>query len=518
MSCSLIFRLLAAASLGLLGACTTLGPDFNPPASPELQHWDERLYGLAMPGAREEAALETWWQVFHDPVLEQLIEVAKQNNLQLRQAGLRILQARALLGIAGAGLYPQSRLASGDLTYLNQQNHGGSGESSKDYVNFQAGLAVGWELDFWGKFRRGIESADAAFFASLEAQRAMQVLVNAQVASLYFSWRVLGERIGLAHKNAKLQKRSLEITTEQFHAGNTSELDLQQAKTQYLSTLATIPQLELQQQQTLNALALTLGRSPGDLPELGNGKYELPRIDTQVVSGIPSRLLLRRPDVHAAAWAVAAQSAQIGIAEADLYPALSLLGSLGWSSSTLAGMPDSGLLAIGPSLRWNIFDQGLIRNNVRLQDARLQETLAQYRQTVLAAAGEIDNAAISVVKTAEQEKILEQAVATAERALEIANINYLEGYTDFQRVLDAQRSLFTQNDRLASIRGENIAYLIALYKGIGGGWSPATLDDAVPPATRELMNRRTDWGGLLDQPLPRRLPSPVPEPVSSESP
>ena len=247
----------------------------------------------------------------------------------------------------------------------------------------------------------------------------MQVLVNAQVATLYFNWRILGERIGIAHKNAKLQKRSLEITTEQFNAGNTSELDLQQAKTQYLATLATIPQLELQRRQTLNALALTLGRSPGDLPELEGSGYALPKIDTMVVNGIPARLLLRRPDVHAAAWAVAAQSAKIGIAEADLYPAITLLGSLGWSSSTLGGAPDSGLLAVGPSLPWNIFDHGLIRNNIRLQDARLQEVIEQYRQTVLAAAQEIDNAAISLLKTREQEKILAQTVTTAERALEM---------------------------------------------------------------------------------------------------
>lgn len=417
-------RLLTAAAFGLLSACTTLGPDYSPPESPELQQWNEKLYGLAIPDSGEAAAIESWWHVFQDPVLDRLIEVAGQNNLQLREAGMRILQARALLGIAGAALYPQSQQATGDLTYINQQNHGGLGESSKDYGSFQAGLAVGWELDFWGRFRRGIESADAGFFASIEAQRAMQVLVNAQVATLYFNWRILGERIGIAHKNAKLQKRSLEITTEQFNAGNTSELDLQQAKTQYLATLATIPQLELQRRQTLNALALTLGRSPGDVPELEGSGYALPKIDAMVVNGIPARLLLRRPDVHAAAWAVAAQSAKIGIAEADLYPAITLLGSLGWSSSTLGGAPDSGLLAIGPSLRWNSFDHGLIRNNIRLQDARLQEVIEQYRQTVLAAAQEIDNAAISLLKTREQEKILAQTVTTAERALEIANTSY----------------------------------------------------------------------------------------------
>ena len=515
---SRFLRLLPAASLGLLGACTTLGPDYSLPENPELQQWDEKLYGLAVPGSQEAEALASWWRIFRDPVLDRLIDIGGRNNLQLRQAGTRILQARALLGIAGAGLYPQVQQATGDLNYVNQQNHGGAGESSMDYGVFQASLAVGWELDFWGRFRRGIESAEAGFLASLAAQRAMQVLVNAQIATLYFDWRILGERIGIAQENARLQKRSLEIATEQFNAGNTSELDLQQAKTQYLATRATIPQLELQRRQTFNALALTLGRAPGDIPELEESGYQLPRIAPLVVSGIPTRLLLRRPDVHAAAWAVATQSAQIGIAEADLYPAISLLGSLGWSSSTLSGATDGGLLAIGPSLRWNIFDHGLIRNNVRLQDARLQETMEQYRQTVLTAAQEIDNAAVSMLKTAEQEQILAETVTTAERALEIANTSYREGYTDFQRVLDAQRSLFSQADRLVSIRGEHLGYLIALYKGLGGGWSPATLDDTVPPPTREQMKARTDWGELLEAPLPATPPSPIAEPQSVQSP
>ncbi len=511
--------LAALALSGLVAGCTTLGPDFHPLKSSELSRWDQKLYQLAEPEpAAAEADLHAWWKQFHDPVLERLIGMADKENLQLRQAGMRILQARALLGIAGASRYPQSRLGTGDYTYFHQKEHGGQGGSTS-YSSFQAGLAAGWELDFWGRFRRSIESADAGFLASLEAQRALQVLIKAQVASLYFNWRVLGKRIAIARKNAELQKRSLQIARELYQSGNTSELDLQQARTQYLSTLSVIPELQRQRRQTLNSLALTLGRSPGDLPELHDDPdYRLPRVENVVVRDIPARLLLRRPDVHAAAWAVAARSARIGVAEADLYPAISLLGSLGWSSSTLSGVSDTSLLTIGPSFRWNLFDHGLIRNNVRLQDARLQEALEAYRQTVLTAAREIDDAAIGLVKTIEQEKIMEQTVNTAKRALQIAHTSYREGYTDFQRVLDAQRSLFTQNDRLASIRGATLAYLVALYKGLGGGWKPAALEEMVPNTTREQMKQRTDWGDLLDQPLPVRLPSPVQPPDSQETP
>ena len=511
------FRLLALPCLALLSACTTLGPDFQPLESPELRQWPQGLHGLFQPEGQGED-LETWWRLFRDPVLEKLIHVAERNNRQLRQAGLRILQARALLGIADASRLPQQKLATGELLWSGQENHGGRGPRSSNQTTFQADLTVGWELDFWGRFRRGIESADAAFLASMEAQQAMQVLVKAQVASLYFRWRTLGARIAIARKNAALQKRSLQIATELYQSGNTSELDLQQARTQYLATLAAVPQLELLRRQTLNALAVVLGRTPGDLPELPDETRPLPRIDGTLVQEIPARLLLRRPDVRAAAWQVAAQSAQIGVAEADLYPAISLLGSLGWSASTLAGVPDSSLLALGPSLRWNLFDQGLIRNNVRLQDARLQELLEQYRQKVLEAAQEVDNAAISVVKTAEQEKLLEQTVTSAERALEIAYISYREGYADFQRVLDAQRTLFSQNDRLVNIRGEHLDYLVALYKGLGGGWTPVSLDMAVPPETRQRMKERTSWGDLLDTPLPRPLSSPVVNPGTEKGP
>lgn len=505
----LLRPLLMVALALLLPACTTLGPDYEPPGASELDSWDPGLHGLG-PSAAEQQQVELafWWRIFDDPVLEQLIRIAEKNNRQLQVAGLRVLQSRAMLGIAEAGLYPQSQQATANATWFNQQSEG----NHTGWATWGLGISAGWELDFWGRFRRSIESADAAFFSSLEAQRAMQVLVKAQVASLYLSWRVFQELIDIAEKNAKLQKRSYEIAEELYRAGNTSELDYQQARTQYLATLSAIPQLELSRTQTLNALAVVLGRAPGDIPELEAGNYRLPQVDSAQVNEIPARLLLRRPDIRASAWAVAAQSAQIGVAEADLYPAISLLGSLGWSASSLHGSPDTGLLSIGPSLRWNIFDWGMIRNNVRLQDARLQELMAQYQDRVLQAALEVDNAAIGVVKTAEQTRLLEETVVSAKRALEIANVSYKEGYAGFQRVLDAQRSLLTQENRLVSTRGENIGYLVSLYKGLGGGWSAADMETLVPKQTLERMKRRTDWGELLDRPLPQP-PSPFDNPA-----
>jgi len=216
---------------------------------------------------------------------------------------------------------------------------------------------------------------------------------------------------------------------------------------------------------------------------------------------------MRRPDIRAAAWQVAAQSAQIGIAEADFYPHISLTGSIGWSGNSLSASPDTGTLVVGPAMTWNIFDHGRIENNVRVQDARLQQLIEQYQDTVLQAAREIDDAAISVVKTAEQQQILEQSVNAAKRSLVLANSRYREGYADFQRVLDAQRSLFSQAERELVNQGSHVSAVVALYKALGGGWLDIPVQQLIPKQMRDTMQQRSDWGDLLNSPLPADLPA-----------
>ena len=473
-----------------------------------LQDWQPTLYDPAADS--EQADLGFWWRQFNDPALNRLIEAARRDSISLTIAGLRILESRAQLGIAGSTLYPQVQQATGAVSYVNTQQRGGAlGNDSQSLASYQAGFNLSWELDFWGRFKRGIESADAAFFASLANQQDLQVLLSAQVADLYFSYRTTQMRIRIARENASLQKRSYEITERIFASGGDSELDLQQAKTQYLATLSTIPQLEGALHQTRNALCVLLGRPPEELPELATSEPELPGIEPRRIQGIPAQLLLRRPDVRSAAWQVATQSAQIGIAEADYYPAISLLGSIGWSGSSLSASSDTGSLAIGPALRWNLFDHGRIANNVRLQDARLQQLIESYQDSVLQAAREIDDAAINLVKTAEQEVILEETVESSQRALDIANIRYREGYSGFQRVLDAQRALFSQAERQVVNHGSHIAAVIALYKGLGGGWQETPIEQLIPDRTRNQMGERSDWGDLLDVPLPDSLLTPA---------
>ncbi|MET0066567.1 MAG: efflux transporter outer membrane subunit [Candidatus Thiodiazotropha sp.] len=514
---SLISRFLRLVPLALLSACTTLGPDYEQPQAPWLAQWRTSLYGLSeSTQQRNENELRFWWQLFNDPQLNRLIDIVRQENPGLRMAGLRILESRAQLGIADSSRYPQLQQLGSSVSYVNTRDQGGAlGDSSQSFTSYQLGFNLAWELDFWGRFKRAVEAADAAYFAAISNQRDAQVILVAQTADLYFSYRTLQQRIEIARNNSKIQKRSLEITEQLYRKGQGSELDLQQAKTQYLATLASIPDLQLGLIQTRNALATLLGRPPGELTELQNLPQGLPRIENPRIEALPAQRLLQRPDVRTAAWQVAAQSAQIGIAEADFYPSINLLGSLGWSGNTINGSPNTSLLTAGPSLTWHLFDHGRIANNVRVQDARLQLLIEQYQQTVLQAAREIDDAAYSVIKRQEQQAILHDSVVAAERSLEIASKRYREGYSGFQRVLDAQRAVATQADRELANQGSHISAVIALYKAMGGGWIETPNEALISDSTRETMQQRTDWGDLLNAPLPTQE-SPVTEASTHE--
>jgi NodT family efflux transporter outer membrane factor (OMF) lipoprotein len=490
-----------------LSACTTLGPDYQEPEVKWLKEWQPTLYGqVDASGAQTAQDLRFWWHLFDDLALNQLIDIARRENLSLRIAGLRVLESRAQLGIAGSALYPQIQQIGAAVNYVGTQDYAGTSLTNKGGQSlgaYEVGFNLGWELDFWGRFRRAIESADAAFFASIANQQDAQVLLSAQVADLYYTYRTLELRIAIARENAAIQKRSFEITEQFFTSGQGSELDLQQAKTQYLATLSTIPDLERSLTQTRNAICTLLGRPPGQVPELATPRRRLPTIGTVKILEIPAKLLMRRPDVRAAAWQVAAQSAQIGIAEADYYPAIALVGTFGWSGNTLSSTPNTAAVTLGPALQWNIFDYGRIANNIRLQDARLQQLIENYQQVALQAAREIDDAAIGVVKTAERQSTLDEAVAAAQRALDLANTRFREGYSDFQRVLDSQRSLFSQAERQLVNHGSHIGAVVALYKGLGGGWIATPVEEMIPVETRDTMKNRTDWGDTFSAPLTR---------------
>ena len=492
-------RAFALAAALQLGACTMVGPDFVRPKVPWLGEWSSEGLQQAERGkVRSRPVTDEWWRNFNDAALDRLVAEAQVMNRDVRTAGMRIMEARAQLGIARSGLYPQLNQLSASV--LRTGTRSSSGPSTALWA-YAASYEVAWELDLWGKYRRGIEAADAGYFASVAQYDDVQVLVAAQAASLYGSIRTVELRLRIAEENAALQKRMLEITERLFRSGNESELDVQQARTQYLTTLATIPELETALRQAQNALCVLLARPPGPLPEIQSGRGKIPEAALGVIVDIPADLLLRRPDVRAVELQLAAQSALIGVNVAALYPSINLTGLIGLSATSIpsvATMP----WAIGPLLIWNIPDYGRLTNQVLVQDARFQQLYEQYQNTVLSAARELDDAAVSFANGRIQIDIVRDSVKAARRSLDIAMIQYREGLVDFQRVLDSQSALFNQQEAMVATQGGILQSLITVYKALGGGWHAGRTRPVVDDAPAATMGLRRDWKNLLQAPLP----------------
>jgi NodT family efflux transporter outer membrane factor (OMF) lipoprotein len=497
--------LLWAMLLISLSACTMVGPDFVQPTADVSQQWveadDERV-------RTEPPQYKNWWQVFNDPVLDNLIKTAYEQNLPLRIAGVRVFEARALLGIAIGEWYPQVQQGFGSAIYNRVSENAPSASQSVDgdYSFWQADIGIGasWELDFWGKFRRAIESADANFLSSIAAYDDVLVSLTADVAFTYVLIRTFEERLRIARENLVTQKESLRIAQARFEAGATSERDVQQALTQLNSTESEIPFLETGLRQAQNGLSILLGMPPGQLDDLLDGSSGIPRAPLEVAVGIPAELLRRRPDIRNAELQAAAQSGLIGVAKADLYPSFSLIGSFGFLSSDVGKFDlddiflwESRTASFGPSFRWNILNYGQITNTVRVQDARFQELIVNYQNTVLRAQQEVEDGLVAFLKGQERVDLLSKAVEAAKRSADLALIQYREGATDYTTVLTAQQALLSEQDRLAGSQGEVPQGLIAVYRALGGGWEIREGKDFIPLETMAEMKERTNWGGLL---------------------
>src|SRR6266446_2702022 len=336
-------RLMLAMALLLQAGGCLVGPDFSEPPPPVASKWlesnDPSVVSVPLVPTGQRADWD-WWTVFHDPVLDRLIGVAYEQNLSLVSAGTRVLQARAELGVAIGEFYPQLQQGKGSMIY-DRPSHADPTAAPQSLIrNFwrdALGLTVNWELDFWGKFRRGIESADAAYLASIAGYDEALVTLLGDVATTYIGIRTLETQIRIAQENIVKQKKALAIAEAKFHGGTATKLDVYQAENVLGATEATIPQLTIQLKQGLNALRVLLGMAPEPLDSLLGRSARIPVPPRDVVVGIPADLVRRRPDIRAAELAAAAQSAQVGIAEADLYPALSLLGTFGTVASNING-------------------------------------------------------------------------------------------------------------------------------------------------------------------------------------
>jgi len=493
----------------VLSACTKVGPDFLRPPTAVSPNWlekdSERLKGTT--DYRE------WWKGFKDPALDRIIDKAYSQNLSLKAAGVRVLEARAQLGIAVGELYPQTQQVSGSTTYNRTSakspnvaalasSAGGSVELG--YFQDQIALGAAWEIDLWGKFRRAVESADAGLLAAIADYDSVLVSLTADAATSYIQIRTLEKRLGIARQNAETQRESLRIAESRYKGGVTSERDVEQAKTVLFNTLATVPTLEAQLRQTKNALSLLIGLPPDDLAGFLEGSSDIPPPPPQIAIGIPADLLRRRPDIRSAELQAAAQSARIGVAKADLYPAFSLTGSFGFLSSDVGSAKLSDIASfgartasVGPAVQWNILNYGRITNNVRVQDARFQALLITYQNAVLQAQREVEDSLAGFLRSQESAEFLAQSAAAARRSLDLAFVQYSQGSTDFTTVLTAQQALLTAQDSFATALGNISGNLVGVYRAIGGGWEIREGHELVPPEIIAVMAARTNWGKLL---------------------
>lgn len=478
-----------------------IGPDFVAPTAPVADRWDQ----AADPAVDTTSAPRPeWWQLFGDPVLDRLVDTAYRQNLTLRMAGVRVLEARAKLGLAIGEIYPQQQSVSAQVSYNRIPISIPYDILNNNYWQALVGAQAAWEIDLWGKIRRGIEAADDSFLASVAEYDDVLVTLTGDVASAYVQIRTLEKRIAIARDNIVKQQMAVKIATNRFRGGVVSKRDVYQAETVLGSTQASIPGLTIELQQALNGLAVLLGLPPGKVAEMVQGPSVIPTAPDQIAVGIPAELLRRRPDVRHAELTAAAQCAEIGVAKADLLPAFTLIGNVGTVSSDI-GRGDladlftakSVAYSAGPAVQWNILNYGQITNNVRIQDARLQELLVDYQQTVLEAQEDVQNGLTVYVQSRVQVEFLRQSTKAAEGALTIAMNQYRDGTADFTTVLTAEQDLYQAQDNLAVALGNVPLGLIATYRALGGGWEIRQGEDFVPAETRDEMAERTNWGTLL---------------------
>lgn len=513
-------RVLSLALPLPLLACA-VGPDYIPPAAPATDKFLGAGNHSIKTGHQD---YRDWWRGFHDPTLNQLIQSAYEQNLTLLSAGTRVLQARATLGIAVGLFYPQVQQGTGSLIYTQPSAATPLSPPNATPTQFwtdSLAAQAAWELDFWGKFRRGVESADGAYLASIANYDDVLVTLLGDVAATYIGIRTTEQLIAIARSNISKQQQALAIAKAKYTGGGTSERDVFQASNVLEQTQAAIPQLTIQLQQGEHALCVLLGIPPVSLNALlARSRGRIPVPPRTIAVGIPADLLRRRPDVRAAELAALAQNAQIGVAEAQLYPAISITGTFGGAASTTNGhnlgevVGSRGVTyAAGPSFQWNILNYGQITNNVRLQDAKLQQLLVDYQNTVLKAQQQVDDGISSFLQSGVQAGYLRKSAEAARGALKIGMEQYEQGATDFTTVLTAEQNLFQAESNVATAVANVALGATAIYRALGGGWQIREDSYFVTPATAAQMRARTNWGRLLPpagapQPSAPGLPSP----------
>jgi NodT family efflux transporter outer membrane factor (OMF) lipoprotein len=477
-----LHRVLAASVSAVLAATLSgcaVGPDYRPPETVTPDQWHE----LPQTGVRVESpdapSLAAWWTTLNDPQLNEFIERALAENKTLKQAYARVLQARAQRAIAGSGFWPN---VSGSANASRSESEGNFNERGEAVSTvgetYSTGFSASWELDLFGGQRRSYEAATAQLAATEADLRDVMVVLLGDVALSYVGVRTAQSRLDFAERNLESQREALDITRWRAQAGLTTVLDVEQANTSYEQTRSQIPLLESSLVQNMNRLAVLTGQTPGGLKAALERRKPIPIAPVDIVAGVPADVLRRRPDIRSAERQLAAQTAQVGVATAALYPSLSLNGSISWQSLTASDVLDgfrnerSGL-----SLSLPLFTGGALRQQIKVQNALVDQALAAYESIVLAAYEEVENALDAWTSEQRRHQALVEAVASARRASELALVQYNSGLVDFESVLTSDRQLISLEDSLAVSDGEMTANLIRLYKALGGGWS------VFPPAS-----------------------------------
>jgi NodT family efflux transporter outer membrane factor (OMF) lipoprotein len=469
----ILSRILLAGAL-LLAGCT-VGPDHVAPRPALPESWSslEEAEGLASRATAATADVTAWWQAFADERLDSLVERALAANLDLRVAAARVREARALRGVALGALLPEAAAtASYEHTRLSEEGLFPLGDEPVDL--YQAGFDASWEIDVFGGNRRALEAAEADVQASLEALGDVRVSLLAEVARSYVELRGFQARIAIARKNLEVQTNTRDLVRARLDAGQVTELDLVRSEAQVSATSSVIPGLEAAARQTIHAIALLLALEPGALADELSAEAPIPAAPGEVPVGLPTDLLRRRPDIRRAERELAAATARIGVATADLYPRFFLLGSVGSESVGISDFLDaaSWTWSVGPSIRWSLFQGGRIRARIRVEDARQEQAALRFEQTLLGALRDVEDALIAHSREQARRDLLARAVDLERRAVELADQRYTEGLVDFLSVLEAQRALYTADDALVQSQQVIATNAIALYKAVGGGWSP----------------------------------------------
>jgi NodT family efflux transporter outer membrane factor (OMF) lipoprotein len=461
---------MVAACLAILTGCA-VGPDYQPPKTNVSAQWTSPLAGGE---TNAPADLAAWWKNFNDTNLDSLMTMAVQSNLTLRVAEAHVREARAERDVINGSLWPS---VGGSGSYSRNrfsQNSFPPLPSSVplDYNLYNAGFDAAWELDIFGGSRRAVEAASAEIGAAEYGRRDVMVSLLAEVARNYIGARGYQQRLAITRQNIQVQQEILDLTSNRFENGLGSDLDIQQATSLLTATEAQVPSLERGFDQSIHHLAVLLGQPPGALMDEMSAGKPIPLMGPEVPVGLPSDLLQRRPDVQRSESELAAATAQIGVARADLFPKFSLTGFAGLESVSANNWIDyaSRAWSAGPTVRWELFEAGSIRANVRVQNARQEQALDSCQQTVLVALEDAENALTAYVREQTRRESLSQSAQADERALELSTQLYKSGLTDFLGVLDAERSLYAAQDALVQSDQTVSLDLVQLYKALGGGW------------------------------------------------